>query len=295
MNKVILGLILAVCVLGLALVLLNERLGRKPDGSPINQTVAEERANRGLPEVREQAKTAALSAPTQSQTGRQQADLSAAMAFETGEARQALAPPAIEAESPVEPALPPEGAKTAITPDSPAEAPEPVASPETPAPVVAPAEREPEKTVVKPAEKSAEKPAPKAEKPAEKPAPKAEKSAEKAAVAEKPAPKTAEKNVERFVVFSRDKGATIRIAGNTRLNFKHMILENPDRVFLDFDGDVKFPANAPGVPKNELVKSVRVGKQGDKTRVVIDLLEKPRSTRILPAKNGASVDIRVDK
>ena len=34
MNKVILGLILAVCILGMALVMLNERLGRKNDYSP---------------------------------------------------------------------------------------------------------------------------------------------------------------------------------------------------------------------------------------------------------------------
>lgn len=292
MNKVILGLILAVCVLGLALVLLNERLGRKSDGSPINQIAAEEKVNKpvGFPEVREQAQTRPVTSPR-----REPADLSQAMAFETGEAREALAPPAIEKNDEN-----PGAGESAV--DSPASERELFAPPqaaveeqppEAPQAAVAPSpeEKSVERVEAKPVESPTVKPVEKtAEKPAEKP-----KTVEKAPEKTVEKPKTAEKSVDRFVVFSREKGATIRIGGNSRLNFKHMELENPARVVLDFDGDVKFPSAAPGVPKNELVKSVRVGKQGDKTRVVIDLLEKPRTTRILPAKSGASVDIRVDK
>ena len=35
MNKIIMGLIVAVCVLGMALIMLNEKLGRKPDPAPV--------------------------------------------------------------------------------------------------------------------------------------------------------------------------------------------------------------------------------------------------------------------
>lgn len=36
MNKIIMGLIVAVCVLGMALIMLNEKLGRKPEPAPVS-------------------------------------------------------------------------------------------------------------------------------------------------------------------------------------------------------------------------------------------------------------------
>ncbi|MEG6594087.1 hypothetical protein V6C16_14120, partial [Desulfovibrio sp. 1188_IL3213] len=52
MNKVILSLLVAVCVLGMALIMLNERL-RKPEQPPITQTTINSQAadsGAGLPE-----------------------------------------------------------------------------------------------------------------------------------------------------------------------------------------------------------------------------------------------------
>lgn len=52
---------------------------------------------------------------------------------------------------------------------------------------------------------------------------------------------------------------------------------------------------APGVPKNPLVSNVRIGKMADKTRVVIDLKAKPQNTRFVLAKDGNTLDVRVDQ
>ena len=49
------------------------------------------------------------------------------------------------------------------------------------------------------------------------------------------------------------------------------------------------------MPANPLVSNVRVGKMSDKTRVVIDLKEKPRATRLVLAKDGNTLDVRVDQ
>ena len=101
------------------------------------------------------------------------------------------------------------------------------------------------------------------------------------------------RTITRFVVFSRDTGATVRLTGNGPLRYKSMNLENPDRVVIDLEGD--WEVTPPAVPKNPLVGTVRVGDMDGRTRIVIDLKGKPRSTRVIPAKTGDGVDVRVDQ
>lgn len=288
MNKVFLGLILAVCVLGMALVMLNDRLGRKPE---TRQAQVEETTPAGIsPE-----------------------DLAAAArARELEEAAAALAPPKLEetaerADEPVplpEPLAPeprqqaardiPPRAEPAPEPDAPPIAPEPVRRPEAkpePKPEPAPAQRAEAKPAPEPAQKAETKPAPRTE-PERRAEVKPERKPEQKPAAAK-AGNAGKGEISRFVIFAREKGATVRVGGNAKMGYSSMTLENPERVVVDLDGDWTFPAN-PGVPKNDLVSAVRVGQNGDKTRVVIDLKAKPRRVVLVPFKNGEGVDVRVD-
>ena len=120
----------------------------------------------------------------------------------------------------------------------------------------------------------------------EKPAPAAAHSAQKT---EKPAAE--HKSVTKFVVFSRDKGVTVRIKGAAPLIYKNMTLSSPERLVIDLDG--KWQIKAPGVPKNSLVKNVRIGKADDKTRIVIDLSSKAKSKFSL-SKDQRTLDVRLD-
>lgn len=271
MNKVILGLILAVCVLGMALVMLNERLGRENDSSPRMQAANEQmqpETPRGSPSYTAPAQTDILPADKEeSAPPLRNPSLEAAMRMERDMAEEALAPPAPA--QPVPEAQVAEPPASEVAPPPAAPEPEPAAQPKP--------EARPEP---KPAPKPAPAPRPQAE------APKKE--------TEKPAAAKSGNVINRFVIYSREKGATVRIGGNGAIAYKSMTLENPDRVVLDLDGHWQFPPN-PGVPKNDLVNNVRIGQMGDKTRVVIDLKEKPRSTRVIPAKKGDSLDVRVDK
>ncbi|CAI3229627.1 hypothetical protein DWUX_1049 [Desulfovibrio diazotrophicus] len=135
------------------------------------------------------------------------------------------------------------------------------------------------------AAQTAPKPAPTAKAEAPKPAP-----ATKAEAA-KPAP--AQQAITRFVIFSRETGATVRLVGNRPLVYKPMQLTGPHRVVVDLDGT--WQIKAPGVPKNPLVTNVRIGKMGDRTRVVIDLTAKPQKTRYTLSKDKRTLDIRVDQ
>ena len=225
MNKAILSLLLAVCILGMALIMLNDRL-RGPGVTP---------------------PPADLAAPA------------------TVDALPAVVPPA----SPQ--AAAPEAVRPAVQPLDADEPPAPLSAPQA-LPGAAP-----QATTTQPP------PTAKAEAPKPAPATKAE--------AAKPAP--AQQAITRFVIFSRETGATVRLVGNRPLVYKPMQLTGPHRVVVDLDGT--WQIKAPGVPKNPLVTNVRIGKMGDRTRVVIDLTAKPQKTRYTLSKDKRTLDIRVDQ
>lgn len=280
MNKTIFFLILAVCILGMALILLNQRLGRDPESRPAaragQSVVAEAPVSEPAPAFREgnagpdagadsaagapaMPSSAPASAPALENEGQRSAaalpdaeDRRPARDREAaGAAADALALERQEAEqalhgTPPAPATPTAGAATGSGQQATGEA------PRQPAPARA------------------------------------------AAPAKKPAEKAAGRHtITRFVIFARETGATVRLTGNGPLRYKSMNLDNPDRVVLDLEGD--WEVKAPAVPKNPLVSAVRVGDMGGRTRVVIDLKAKPRSARVIPAKNGDGVDVRVDQ
>lgn len=253
MNKVFLGLILAVCVLGMALVMLNDRLGRKPEPRPAPVAESARQTMRVPEEIAAQARDMEL-------------------------AEAALAPPA-ERER--------DGQAGTIPgrPDFKPEAPDMAEPAPKPAPA-APKPLPPAKTETAARPEPAIKPEPRpAAEPAARPEP------PKTAAAN---PAAGEKSATKFVIYARDKGATVRMGGNARMDYSSMTLENPNRVVVDLAGDWKFPPN-PGIPKNELVSAVRVGQNGDKTRLVIDLKLKPRKVLLVPFKNGTGVDVRLDR
>ena len=286
MNKVILSLLLAVCVLGMALIMLNEKM-RKPEQAPSAQAgMSQQSADPGVD--RQTGPEAALpSLDDVAQTPRT-----------SGGAQPYLPPLPVEsghASAPVDtaPHLGDKGPRTAEAVPVHPPLPEPVKhKPDlSAAPEKAPDAAKPETaSTVAPAAPGASA------------APEKAKTPEKAAPAEKPASGNTEKaakaapqklEITRFVVFARDKGATIRLVGTAPLNYKNMTLNSPERLVLDLDG--KWQVKAPGVPKNPVVTNVRLGKMDGKTRVVIDLSGKPANVRYVLSKDKLSLDIRVDQ
>lgn len=285
MNKVILSLLLAVCVLGMALIMLNEKL-RKPEPASITQTTQSTDPVADSPEVTD------LGLPPLDHIGQ---------APKTGGGtEQPYLPPL-----PVEP-----GHAPALAERSPHLENNDLRSPDATsvhAPLPDQIKHKPEPSSAADKTASAAKPAAPAT-----PAPATPAASEKAKAPEKTAPEKAaqgktspsttekaakaapqKQEVTRFVVFARDKGATIRIVGTAPINYKSMTLNGPERLVLDLEG--KWQAKAPGVPKNPLVTNIRLGKMDDKTRIVIDLSGKPAHVRYVLSKDKLSLDIRVDQ
>lgn len=279
MNKTFFGILLAVCILGMALAMFSERLSREPDTGKSAQVAA---ADENLPSLAASNSQTPAPEPVIKEDPRDQAGPAnpdpAAVAAEKEEIRQAgaaLSPPAApiperveERSAPMAPAPVPAAVEKPAAPPQPA----PIAeSPQaTPAPVVKAPEVKPV-TLPKPVQPAETKPAP----------------------VSKPAKAPKGGKINNFVVFAREKGATIRIGGDGQIKYNSMTLENPNRVVVDLDGAWQFPDKLP-IPKNDMVSGIRVGKNGDKTRVVIDLKAKPRQSRMVSGQNGSSVDVRVD-
>lgn len=290
MNKTIFFLILAVCILGMALILLNQRLGRDPESRPVaragQSVVAETSGADPAPTFREDAGRPGAGAEADAPAAPSPAPASTPALADGGQ-RSAPTMPDTEDRRPARDreaagaaadalALERKEAEEALrgTPQTPAAS--PAAAPRASAADAATGSAQQQA-----ADKAQRQPAPtRAAAPAKKPA-----EREKAA--------SGRRAITRFVVFARETGATVRLTGNGPLRYKSMNLDNPDRVVLDLEGD--WEVKAPAVPRNPLVNAVRVGDMGGRTRVVIDLKAKPRSARVIPARNGDGVDVRVDQ
>lgn len=284
MNKAFIGILVAVCILGMALIMLNEWKSSRSDPEPAAPTASEAapavpsapgelppHTGSGLtPPTPEQSAVPPLpdAAPSASLPPLQEAPAHTppSEALERGFAfndAESAAPQTAPQDTPVtegaaRPALdvPPQPALGAGA--------EP---PSAPAAVEAP----------QPAEPVAERVVP-------------EKKEEKKA--EKPAPAARARTVTRFVVFARETGATVRIEGSSPIEYKYLPLDNPPRVAVDLMGE--WTVKAPGVPKNPAVTNVRLGKLDGRTRVVIDLTG-PGKIRHILSKDRKRLDVRIDR
>jgi len=99
------------------------------------------------------------------------------------------------------------------------------------------------------------------------------------------------KNITNIVVYATQEGATLRLSGDNPFVYKSMLLHNPERFVLDFEG--QWNVNIPGIPPNKLIKAIRVGRQADSTRMVVDLHRAPTSSRVIkPSPQRLDVRLR---
>lgn len=292
MNKTILGLLLAVSILGMALIMLKERLDR-PQDVPAQHTATQETSSPIPPILSGQDQPPLPTSPSLSALPPLPAD--------DEDRDRNVVPPAPAAPVVPSPLLTPE------LPEIPTETQEDIPLPApatTPAPIVQSTPPEPVTTTPAPAPvppphilQEVSKEQTKAQAPAAvavKPKVDADRSGTpKAKSQEPPAKPTLKPALTRFVVFARETGATVRMAGNGPIRYDYMHLDNPPRVVVDLEGD--WQLSSPGVPGNPLVSNVRVGKPDGKTRVVIDLKEKPRLLRMVHSQDRKRLDVRVDK
>lgn len=70
--------------------------------------------------------------------------------------------------------------------------------------------------------------------------------------------------------FSGTNGMVLRIEGDGPLPVKYFILSDPERLVIDLPG-IWANLKTPAIPGNTLLKSARLGRQGNADRIVLDL------------------------
>jgi len=283
-NKVIACLLLAVALLGMALVMLNQQL--TPPAPSIQGPQSATSKLPDLPDI---------------EGGRQ----SPPPVQEGQTARQGLPPlpdslgvPGAEHRAPV---------TSATLAEARSQQPEPAGQPDQPAvqadPGSAPVSVQPDAEKPSQAEADADEARRLAQARAEAEARKQEAKRQEQARAEAEARKQEAKRQEqaspakirtgKVIVFARDKGATVRLSSAEPIAYKHMVLKEPDRVVVDLQGS--WSVSAAGVPRNVLVTNIRFGSFPGRTRVVIDMKDTPRQTRFSQSKDRRQLDVRVDQ
>ena len=268
MNKAFIGILIAVCILGMALIMLNEWKSSKNDPEPASPALEASPATPGelpahtggsltppvpgqtpVPAPSETASAAGLPAAEAPAPTPSSEALERGFAFNDTEAAPPQEMPLPVTEGAARPALdvPPQPALGSGATSEPPAAPSVPAATET---------RQPPAAEVEPA-----------------------------------APAKA-RTVTRFVVFARETGATVRIEGSSPIEYKYLPLDNPPRVAVDLMGE--WTVKAPGVPKNPAVTNVRLGKLDGRTRVVIDLTG-PGKIRHILSKDRKRLDVRIDR
>jgi hypothetical protein len=72
----------------------------------------------------------------------------------------------------------------------------------------------------------------------------------------------------------------LSIEADSPLPVKYFVLTAPDRLVIDLPGTWKNLA-APAVPQNMLVRNLRIGRQADSDRIVIDLSRKIKNDSLI--------------
>lgn len=84
--------------------------------------------------------------------------------------------------------------------------------------------------------------------------------------------------------------AILHLQGDAPIQYKYIVLPNPDRLALDLVG--AWSVSAPAVPSNRVIEKVRVGRYGENTRIVLDLKAAPTKHEVV--KSGdRGIEVRV--
>jgi hypothetical protein len=87
-------------------------------------------------------------------------------------------------------------------------------------------------------------------------------------------------NILQTTLKFRGRGMVLFIEADSPLPVKYFVLNSPERVVVDLPGAWK-NFKLPSVPTNMLVKDIRIGRQPDSDRIVIDLNRKVKSDSLI--------------
>lgn len=98
------------------------------------------------------------------------------------------------------------------------------------------------------------------------------------------------KNLNK-IFLTKDTSRPLRIEASHPVTYKAFYLASPDRVVIDIDGRLITAHVEKAILKNPSIKDVRIAYNGNNTRLVVDLLKKPKDWSVIYGQRKSTIDL----
>lgn len=97
--------------------------------------------------------------------------------------------------------------------------------------------------------------------------------------------------VMKRIFLTKDKKRQLRIETSQPITYKSFYLASPERIVIDIDGRLTTSAIEKSIAKNASIKDVRIAYNGNTTRVVVDLVKKPKNWSVVYGQRKSTIDV----
>lgn len=101
---------------------------------------------------------------------------------------------------------------------------------------------------------------------------------------------TTEKSVKR-IFLTKDTKRPLRIEASHPITYKTFYLSSPERIVIDIDGKLNIASVEKTIKKHPAIKDVRIAYNGNNTRIVVDLVKKPKEWAIVYGQRKSTIDV----
>ena len=99
-----------------------------------------------------------------------------------------------------------------------------------------------------------------------------------------------QKSVKK-IFLTKDPRRPLRIEASHPITYKTFYLASPERVVIDIDGKLNISSIEKSITKHPTIKDVRIAYNGKNTRIVVDLLKKPKEWAVVYGQRKSTVDV----
>ena len=107
----------------------------------------------------------------------------------------------------------------------------------------------------------------------------------------KEASSSTEPNRIQRIFLTKDTKRPLRIEASHPITYKTFYLASPERIVIDIDGKLNISSVEKTIKQHALIKDVRIAYNGNNTRIVVDLVKKPKQWSVLYGQRKQTIDV----
>ncbi|MDE7469562.1 MAG: AMIN domain-containing protein [Desulfovibrionaceae bacterium] len=107
----------------------------------------------------------------------------------------------------------------------------------------------------------------------------------------KEASSSTEPNRIQRIFLTKDTKRPLRIEASHPITYKTFYLASPERIVIDIDGKLNISSVEKTIKQHALIKDVRIAYNGNNTRIVVDLVKKPKQWSVVYGQRKQTIDV----